>query len=301
MSCPSSGDASRAHAAFRPLPASTFRGPNALREQHSPAVFRGLAAAWPAVQQWRFSDLADRVPDRNVQLVVGNREHEATCFVESSLSAYLRGLASPVDARQAPAYLKEFDLLQALPALRQDLKHAEIFPGGVTQSLQSWIGPAGARTGLHHDYLNNLAVQIVGRKRFYLLHPATVERLGAVSPKYDAWARLSSQSAQTLAAADPAPSTHYAVVDLEPGDVLYVPAHWWHEVHNLSASILFGGFYGPRAAVAALWVGVGLRNTLHRLGWLGQQGCTCHPELGFRSPVAATPPPARLSKTRCGL
>jgi Cupin-like domain len=263
---------------FRSLADSVFPGPKSLSEQRSPAVFRGLAAAWPAIQQWRFSELADRLPDRTVQLVAGNREHGRTCFVESSLSAYLRGLESTARAAQPPLYLKEFDLLDALPALRQDLKHAEIFPDGVTKSLQSWIGPAGAQTGLHHDYLDNLAVQVVGRKRFYLVRPVTVERLGAVSKKYDAWARLSNFGAQALAARDKQPGDNYAVVDLEPGDVLFVPKGWWHEVHNLTASILFGGFYGPRTAAAARWAWVGARNVLHRRGWLGRQGCTCHPE-----------------------
>lgn len=241
-------------------------------------MFRGLAAAWPAIQQWRFSELADRLPDRTVQLVAGNREHGRTCFVESSLSAYLRGLESTARAAQPPLYLKEFDLLDALPALRRDLQHAEIFPDGVTKSLQCWIGPAGAQTGLHHDYLDNLAVQVVGRKRFYLIAPTTVERLGAISAKYDAWARLSSCKAETLRCKGSASADDFAVVDLEPGDVLYVPKGWWHEVHNLTASILFGGFYGPRTAVAARWAWVGMRHTLHHMGWLGQRGCTCHPE-----------------------
>lgn len=289
------------NAVFRPLADSVFPGPKFLGEQRGPAVFRGLAAAWPAIGQWRFSDLADRVPDRTVQLVRGDRERNPTSFVESRLSAYLRSLESASDTTQPPLYLKEFDLLQALPALRLDLRHAEIFPDGVTKSLQGWIGPTGARTGLHHDYLDNLAVQVVGRKRFYLVRPGTVERLGNVSRKYDPWARLSNCEAQALASSDSSPGDDYAFVDLEPGDVLFVPALWWHEVHNLSASILFGGFYGPRAHVAARWAWVGMRNALHQLGWLGQQGCTCHPEQAQRRLLGLTPPPTPLSKKPRGL
>ena len=265
-------------AVFQPLADSTFSGPACFGQQRVPAVFRGLASAWPAIQRWRFSELALRVPHRTVQLVAGNREHERTRFVESSLSAYLKVLDSNSNPAGQPLYLKEFDLLDALPELRPDLKHSEIFPPGTTRSLQSWIGPAGARTGLHHDYLDNLAVQIVGRKRFYLVAPATVVRLGAVSAKYDAWARLSSSTATALAGIDGASNDDFAVVDLEPGDVLYVPKGWWHEVHNLTASILLGGFYGPKTAVAARWAWVGLRSTLHQMGWLGRQGCTCHPD-----------------------
>lgn len=270
-------------------------------QKREPMVFKGLAANWPAVQRWRFSELAQQVPDRAVKLVAGNRELEPTTFVESRLTDYFRYLDAEVDTTQQPLYLKEFDLLDALPTLRDDLRHSEIFPPGVTKSLQSWIGPAGARTGLHRDYLDNLAVQVVGRKRFYLAHPHTVERLGALSDKYDSWAQLARCGAEALARSDRSPGHDYAVVDLEPGDVLFVPALWWHEVHNLTPSILFGGFYGPRMSVAARWLWVSLRNVLHRLGCLGRQGCTCHPERAPHKSSSVSPPQKHLSKTPHGL
>ena len=278
MPCQTDSELLQVDRVFRPLDPSNFLGPEHLKQHRAPMVFRGLAAHWPAVQRWRFSELAQQVPDREVQLVAGNRELESTTFVGMRLSDYLRSLDVEAGTTPLPLYLKEFDLLDALPELRRDLRHAEIFPRGVTKSLQSWIGPAGARTGLHRDYLDNLAVQVLGRKRFYLAHPNTVERLGALSGKYDAWAQLARCGAQALACSDSSPGNDYAVVDLEPGDVLFVPALWWHEVHNLTPSILFGGFYGPRVSVAARWLWVRLRHLLHQLGCLGQQGCTCHPQ-----------------------
>ncbi|MBP5873056.1 hypothetical protein F3K24_42320, partial [Streptomyces sp. LBUM 1485] len=66
------------------------------------------------------------------------------------------------------------------------------------------IGPALARTGLHHGLLDSLAVQIVGSKRFCLARAGTVERAGALCAKCDAWARLSRVGSAELAAGDPA-------------------------------------------------------------------------------------------------
>jgi hypothetical protein len=262
---------------FKPLPASTWAGPSSVSKT-MPAVYRGLAAHWPAVQRWSLSGLARQVPDVPVKLVVGNREAGATHFVQATLAQYLLslGAAEPLDTPLL--YLKEFDVLRAAPALKQDLQHNTLFPPGGTTSLQSWIGPAGARTGLHFDYLDNFAVQVIGHKRFYLLRPGTVERLGAVSDKYDAWATLSTLSAEEVALANHHPTDDFFQVDLNPGDVLHVPASWWHEVMNLSPSVSFGGFYGSRLAVTSRWAWVSMRHTWHRLGGLNHGYCTCHAE-----------------------
>ncbi|WP_162467319.1 cupin-like domain-containing protein [Streptomyces cavernae] len=214
-------------------------------------------------------------------VVKGNREKDHTAFTEPTLGEYLDSLTGGCLTGESPdgddrTYLKEFDLLKRFPGLWGDLRHEQMFPRGSVTSCSTWIGPALARTGLHHDLLDNLAVQITGRKRFYLARPGTVERAGALSAKYDAWARLSRVGIAELAAAAPATSDDFFAVDLEPGDVLYVPARWWREVINLSAGILLSGFFGSTMRVTSLWARVRLRDTLHRAGLLSPGNCTCH-------------------------
>jgi hypothetical protein len=249
-----------------------------------PVLYRGLAAHWPAIHRWSFSHLAKTLPDQAVKLVAGNRELGGTQLVHSTLHQYLDSLNEQGSAPNETAqtlYLKEFDLLKAAPALKQDLPCDTIFPTGGIRSVQSWIGPASARTGLHFDYLDNMAVQLVGRKRFYLVRPGVVERLKAVSSKYDAWATLSSLGALEVAALhkklrQPDQLHDFFEVDLAPGDVLHVPAGWWHEVSNLTASVSMGGFYGATLPVLARWSWVCARQALHQIGALGRGNCTCH-------------------------
>lgn len=260
---------------FHPITAATFTDIHSLHNRQTPAVFRGLASHWPAVRQWDFSALAALAPDISVKLVDGNRERESTQFVNAPLRTYLESLHGHGPSANQALYLKEFDLLQTIPQLRHDLNHTEIFPSrGIIHSLQSWIGPAGGRTGLHYDYLDNLAVQIMGKKRFYLVQPGTVEDLGKVAQKYDPWARLASVGAIEIS--NWRPDAVYSA-DLAPGDVLYVPAGWWHEVFNLTPGILFGGFYGKPTQVLTRWTWVCARDLLHRMGWIGHGNCTCHP------------------------
>lgn len=260
---------------LQPVDEAAFPGRDELAGRSRPTVFRGHAADWPAVREWTFERLAGCVPDEPVTLVEGNREEGATQFARTSLRRYIAGLDG-AGASVRAAYLKEFDLLQAVPALKADLRHRELLPRGNLASLRSWIGPARSSTGLHHDYLDNIAVQVLGRKRWRLARRGVVERRGAVSPKYDPWAVLAAGSVMQLAGQG-ASAEDLFEVETGPGDVLHVPAGWWHEVHNLSPSLLFGGFHGPAPVVLARWAWVGVRNLRHRWGTLGRGDCTCHP------------------------
>lgn len=150
---------------------------------------------WPAVAQWTWERLGALAPDLPVRLVQGNRELGATVFQPSTLGAYAGHTSR--HRRRAPLYLKEFNLLGAFPTLRADVRPQELFPPGHCTMPRPGSAPQG-RTGLHHDYLDNLAVQLVGRKRFYLLRPGAVERLGAVAAKHDHWAALASLNADAV-------------------------------------------------------------------------------------------------------
>jgi hypothetical protein len=261
---------------LQPVAETAFPGRAALAGRPSPSIFRGLAAHWPAVRDWTFARLAACVPETPIQVVEGNREEGATQFATTSLRRYIASLDEAGAASARVPYLKEFDLLRAAPALRANLHHRDLLPRGGLASLRSWIGPASGSTGLHLDYLDNIAVQVLGRKRWRLVRPGTVERMGLVSPKYDAWAVLSACNVQQLAQQG-APAEDLFEVETGPGDVLHVPAGWWHEVQNLSPCLLFGGFHGPAPAVLARWAWVGMRQVRHRWGWLGRGDCTCHP------------------------
>jgi hypothetical protein len=245
------------------------------RRSSVPTLLRGLAADWPAVRHWSFAGLAGAVPDLPARLVMGNREQDDTQFVQSSLRTYLHALqADP--ASEASGYLKEFDLLGLSPPLRKDLDFPSLLPSNARVSMQSWVGPAGARTGAHFDHLDNVAVQILGTKRWLLARPGTVERMGAVSSKYDPWATLAATGLEALAAQSSTPGD-FLIADVGPGDVLYLPAGWWHEVRNLTAGLLFGGFHAKPLPLLLRWAWVGARHKAHQWGGYRRGHCVCHP------------------------
>ncbi|KAF3359297.1 hypothetical protein VDGD_01424 [Verticillium dahliae] len=127
-------------------------------------------------------------------------------------------------------------------------------------ALNLWIGNARATTALHKDNYENLYVQLRGRKRFALLpphcHPCVNERplRSATYRRRGAGAEADNNNDGILvlepdgdgtedvpfATWDPdrpdanaTPYSHLArpmIVVLEPGDMLYLPAMWYHKV-----------------------------------------------------------------------
>ena len=103
----------------------------------------------------------------------------------------------------------------------------------------AWIG--NRTTALaHHDMSHNVACVAVGRRRFTLFPPEQVENLypgpleptpgGQVvtmtdinAPDFTRFPKLR----EALAAAQ--------VADMEPGDALFYPALWWHQVEALES------------------------------------------------------------------
>jgi len=69
-------------------------------------------------------------------------------------------------------------------------------------------------------------IMLEGKKRFYLIPPEAEEKLQHwldIGPVFTSWERVAEGRALGM-----------LVVDLEPGDLLYFPSFWLHEVHNIT-------------------------------------------------------------------
>jgi ribosomal protein L16 Arg81 hydroxylase len=96
-----------------------------------------------------------------------------------------------------------------------------------------WFAPAGTITPLHHDQMNILIAQIRGRKRFTLISP---EQTAYLYNNTSGWADVDCEQpdySRYPLYRDVRPLR----VVLQPGDVLFLPAGWWHHVKALDVSI----------------------------------------------------------------
>lgn len=102
-----------------------------------------------------------------------------------------------------------------------------------------WLGTA-ANVSSHYDTFDNLACVIAGRRRFTLYAPELIGRLyvGPID-------RTMSGPPVSLAASSPEDDARFPrfreirdqawICELAPGDALYLPKLWWHQVESLAA------------------------------------------------------------------
>jgi hypothetical protein len=128
------------------------------------------------------------------------------------------------DIEQSPKFVEDwFPLLPA--AVRKVLDDTTKY-----FSVGLLIGPEGSKSNLHQDFLHSHAylAQITGRKRCVLFSPEDSPALygGSVDPdrpELDRFPRFRN-------------ATAYECV-LEPGEMLFMPWLWWHQVVALEKSI----------------------------------------------------------------
>ncbi|GFP55149.1 bifunctional peptidase and (3S)-lysyl hydroxylase Jmjd7 [Trichoderma asperellum] len=140
---------------------------------------------------------------------------------------------------------------------QKDIPFARIALEKEPDAINLWIGNSRSTTAMHKDNFENIFVQIVGRKHFVLLPPlfhACVNERPVLPATYirqgDGFAlRLDPDSQPVpLATWDPddpernptstSPLAKPLYVTLNPGDMLYLPAMWYHKVKQ---SCISGG------------------------------------------------------------
>jgi hypothetical protein len=100
-----------------------------------------------------------------------------------------------------------------------------------------WISAGTLTVGLHYDAAENLNIQIRGRKRFVLYPPGTAGYYPC--PMFSQTAHI-SRVFRDGPELDPArfpkfDESRAREVILEQGEILYLPAYWWHQVTSLGA------------------------------------------------------------------
>ena len=100
-----------------------------------------------------------------------------------------------------------------------------------------WIGPARCVTPLHCDFDDNIFAQIWGRKRIFLAPPHHDELLYAREASSLLFGSPVDPEAPDFHKFPLAKQANLIELIVEPGDMLYVPAGWYHQVRALSFSL----------------------------------------------------------------
>lgn len=112
------------------------------------------------------------------------------------------------------------------------------FDRGAFNIPRWWIGPKNTGLGLHRDLVDNFLYQIKGSKKVYLFSPSESDYLYPVEFGGNPFYEPSSVNMllPDLEKHPKFPQAKGIHCELLPGDMLYLPAGWWHCIRNLEVS-----------------------------------------------------------------
>ncbi|MCU0655692.1 MAG: cupin-like domain-containing protein [Polyangiaceae bacterium] len=219
-----------------------------------PVILTDFCAGWPALHRWSPGYLRERLGEVEVE-ACADRSRDPDYDRNARKHARRMTMAELVERVEAAGQSNDLYLVAnnramddtGLRALLDDIDPpASLVDRSRDQergTFSFWFGPAGTITPLHHDGTNILFSQIVGRKRFTLYPPHETRLLEGARGYY---AGVSGVDI------DPPDDPRLAgvpakVIELAPGETLFLPVGWWHHVRSLDVSLSISclGLYHP--------------------------------------------------------
>jgi hypothetical protein len=212
-----------------PLDAARFR---ALAALGLPFLMAGVVKRWPLCQLTP-QTLRERYSHLPVRARVGDYINTAfapdRAMQDMSMLDYLDLVAQ--GTHDLPPYLGNLELRELNSLCHWPAYFDKIGPP------RYWLGPAGTVTPLHCDYDDNLFAQIWGSKRIILSPPHHDEFLYPREANAILFGSPFDPEAPDYERFPLARQASMIECLVEPGDMLYVPAGWYHQVRSLAFSL----------------------------------------------------------------
>jgi hypothetical protein len=208
-----------------------------------PVVIAGGAADWPAAG-WTPEVLrakagaAKVLTHRSGTVYFGlDEENGGPKFPEEEMTLdrfVSLALDPPEDGMRY--YLQRASIPDRIPGLLDDLK----MPAGLDPKkiylLNLWFGPAANVTRLHYDVPNNFLVHFYGRKRLTMFAPGDTKRIYPFRSKAYNMSQVDIDLPDVERFPKFADAQPYQA-EIGPGDMIYIPPFWWHQVYSLEMGI----------------------------------------------------------------
>ncbi len=238
---------------WRDVDARTFR--DEIVPRYDPAILKGIVAAWPVVEAAaRPTDAACDYLARFdqgavVEAFIGPPEIEGRFFYRDDMTGFnferrqgrfgeiLRYVRSIAGTERAPSvYMGAAAVPECLPGFGDENRLALIEDRPAVPRI--WVGNETV-VSTHFDTSDNIACVVGGRRGFTLFPPDQLANLYVGPLDFT----MAGQPASMVSLRDPDfekfPRFRDALAaaltaELEPGDALYIPALWWHQIEALS-------------------------------------------------------------------
>ena len=205
-----------------------------------PVVFKGAAKNWPAYSKWSPDFFKENYGETKVMLINNASVKDLDNLQISDVKTM--GFKDFIEKMQqgSQEYVRFLPILDENPELLKHISKNWLseYSNHKKKGLkhQFFMGGKNTSTLIHSAAGSNLFVQVYGKKEWYIYDPCYSSLVKPLADKSvffrgDVKAKNPDEVFQK--------ARGWRVV-LEPGDILYNPPFFWHEVHNLGTTIGFG-------------------------------------------------------------
>ncbi|VDN13427.1 unnamed protein product, partial [Dibothriocephalus latus] len=232
-----------------------------------PLIARGIAKLWPAVRNWNLQYLIKNI-DGKIQFRMGRKgisEVQRECdavYVSATVEEFAQWVNNCCQENNpfvdylcsewwAYASYLHMPACPPLTTLIEDVSWNALSPHFPKKSDSTfWLGTSGSHTACHYDtYGVNFVLQVFGQKRWILFPPSDTQFMYPTRIPLEESTVFSEVNFQQVDFIN-FPLVLNAspiVVVLQPGDVLFIPRHWWHFVESIEDG-------GPVTCAVNLWL-----------------------------------------------
>jgi hypothetical protein len=197
-----------------------------------PFMITGLVNRWP-LSALTPQMLRDRFSHLQVRARVGDYINTAfapdRAMQDMSMAEYLDLVAT--GTQDLPPYLGNLELRELNSMCHWPTYFSKMGPP------RFWLGPSGTVTPLHCDYDDNIFAQIWGTKRIFLAPPHHDEFLYSSEANAILFGSPFDPEAPDFEKFPLARQALMIECIVNPGELLYVPAGWYHQVRALTFSL----------------------------------------------------------------
>src|SRR5919202_2271691 len=210
--------------------------------KNTPVILTDMMDDWPAISLWSPEYLKTKYGNVQVE-IQSNRNSDPDYEINCVQHKKIVKLSEYVDMVVSGGERKKYYIIfnnknperEKLKGLLDDI---HMFPEFLDESdtkgrVFFWFGPTGTITPLHHDPLNLMMAQVYGRKRWRIISPdhtpllynyvGVFSKVDCENPDYNKYPLFKN--------------VNIIETVLEPGELMFIPVGWWHQVKSLDISL----------------------------------------------------------------
>ncbi len=210
-----------------------------------PILIRGGLKDSQAVQEWNFDYFQKKYAEKEVLCVDDSTAENSNKHIRERLfiSARFKTMSQIIEnircgGKNYVSNVSEFlqnnpELIDELGivGLIENIKKDACFSLFNYKFSQIFMGNSHSVSALHCAIGSNLFVNVLGHKRWYLIHP---KYTFLMKPHLNEYGLFAFGEQDMFDPSDISQKIPHIDVTLDPGDVLFVPPWWWHAVSNES-------------------------------------------------------------------